>query len=423
LSDRTATYTNSFKLPNTPTNAQQLSFAGSVSVRVNPSIEVTIQKGLFQKKAVLKVVSFDSDYSCSVSYDQKVVDKLKLQDLDIFGTYPIPTETAISPSLTPQDCITQLFIQSYTGSPVVTEFFPIKTHSAICSNILHQNGNIGTKIQTYFDTVATLNGITFSGTLFSDADFLKMYIMLPNYGFNLVNESGTYHVYYDYFQLNYKQIYASDVIKAVCQLFFADIKIQINNVVLDKIDITSDVEITTSLNVSKVLSSGYANINRIVYDVEDKAKTLFGSDSFIAEGLGEKDVLKLICHIPKTDSVGYVTDVTKTAEKLLVFSKNATPFLSGCGMYDDSDTLITAAATLQNANILSMGGYYSAILQPIFEKPIILEVTCILNSLTANDIINTRVIKSLQLGGRYWVDSMAHDLTTGNTKMKLIKLK
>ena len=73
--------------------------------------------------------------------------------------------------------------------------------------------------------------------------------------------------------------------------------------------------------------------------------------------------------------------------------------------------------------MVTLSGVYSTILNPILTQPIILEVTCILNSLTANDIINTRVIKSLQLGGRYWVDSMAHDLTTGNTKMKLIKLK
>jgi len=67
-------------------------------------------------------------------------------------------------------------------------------------------------------------------------------------------------------------------------------------------------------------------------------------------------------------------------------------------------------------------GIYSGVLNSILQNPIILDATKWLDPFTANQIMESRIINSVQLGGRYWVDSMAYNITTGQSKMTLIKL-
>ena len=74
------------------------------------------------------------------------------------------------------------------------------------------------------------------------------------------------------------------------------------------------------------------------------------------------------------------------------------------------------------AEPLSIYPAYSNILTPIFTNPIILDASKWFDPFTANQIMESRVINSVQLGGRYWVDSMAYNITTGQSKMTLIKL-
>jgi hypothetical protein len=69
-----------------------------------------------------------------------------------------------------------------------------------------------------------------------------------------------------------------------------------------------------------------------------------------------------------------------------------------------------------------MSGYYSTVLNPIFANPVILSATGYIDPLTSDTIMNDRVIKSVKLGGRYWVDDMKYNLTNGNSVLKLIKL-
>jgi hypothetical protein len=69
-----------------------------------------------------------------------------------------------------------------------------------------------------------------------------------------------------------------------------------------------------------------------------------------------------------------------------------------------------------------MSGVYSTVLNSIFANPVIIEAAKWFDPLTANSVMTQRIIISVQLGGRYLVDTMAYDLQSGNSKMKLIKL-
>ena len=95
------------------------------------------------------------------------------------------------------------------------------------------------------------------------------------------------------------------------------------------------------------------------------------------------------------------------------------------------DTPVTATRSIElssssvstyKAKAISLSGIYSDILDPIFLQPIICEASTFLNHFVANQIMDSRIIISKQLTGRYWVETMAYNLTTGLAKMKLIKL-
>lgn len=69
-----------------------------------------------------------------------------------------------------------------------------------------------------------------------------------------------------------------------------------------------------------------------------------------------------------------------------------------------------------------MSGYYSGILNDILTTPIIFDVETILTPYDAYYLLNNRILTSMQLGGKYFVEEMQYNLTKGTTKLKLIKL-
>ena len=97
------------------------------------------------------------------------------------------------------------------------------------------------------------------------------------------------------------------------------------------------------------------------------------------------------------------------------------------GIQESNKTINMFSQTFTNvsvkrAAILSLSGFYSNILNPIFANPVIIEASRYIDPITADTIMNNRVITSVQLGGRYWVDQFAYNLTTGQSKLTLIKL-
>jgi hypothetical protein len=415
LSDRTATYTNSFKLPNTPTNAQQLSFAGSVSVRVNPSIEVTIQKGLFQKKAVLKVVSFDSDYSCSVSYSG-LYDQLKVLKLeDLFSINPY-----LSGYSTKESLITAIF-----SNDLFCPLF-IKT-----STLSLDDARIFISIEQIINQIVTVLG--YNVEIDAAFSFQNDFIYLKDSGIGISGTTGD-----GYSAIiggtSTSEILVADILKAICQTYLADFQIDdLSKIIkfssVSTLLLNSGVEINSFKTYSKLFVDTYGEVNRINYTLESSLPLNFAGDLFTSNGLGDKELLKIAAYVPKRYLISghYLFDTeTDTADKIIFGTRSPVDYSRTYSYtYVFNGSVLTASQTVDSNDmvIISLSGVYSTILNPILTQPIIIDATCILNSLTANEIINTRVIKSLQLGGRYWVDSMAHDLTTGNTKMKLIKLK
>jgi hypothetical protein len=417
LSSRTATYTNSFDLPRTPTNESVFEFASQPTRNNRPSINVWITKGLFQRKAKLKVKSFEDSYKCSLSYDTEDVIGITKTFLvkNLFpATYLINAFDPSNPEPTNNDMVS--FI---CGEPATARFFVPITFG-------HASAVAGVaciKVADILDIFSTASGITFSGDILSDADFLNTV-----YFEKAITFEKSYNV--DHWEINQintnlmsdnKSI--ADILKVLAQIYAFDIIVSESNIELKQL---SDLLLNTATNIetiqgSKDLYSGYANVNNIVYKTNGTISKLFGSD-FITDGSGEgqKNIVEINSFIPifyNGTLSGYDLQ-SDDAMKEIVFMQILTPVTTT--MTFDGTTF----DTISNNPIapLSMSGFYSGILNPIFANPVILKASGFIDPLTANTIMTDRIINSVRLGGRYWVEPMAYNFTTGQTALTLIKI-
>ena len=175
------------------------------------------------------------------------------------------------------------------------------------------------------------------------------------------------------------------------------------------------------LKYSKQIESPYNLNNRIVYVVDSREDKLFGSDNIISSGANDKEILKIKSFIPVYYEglySGYDTSDKDALSKLIIMGS------SGYTANEVKSRGIAYTSGIQSyvASPIDMNGYYSSILNPIFANPVILSASGYIDPLTADSIMNTRIINSVKLGGRYWVDEMKYNLTTGNSVLKLIKL-
>jgi hypothetical protein len=227
-------------------------------------------------------------------------------------------------------------------------------------------------------------------------------------------------------------------LKSLCQIFRLNIEESNGIIYLNSISSTLDnspINIDGFSSITKNINSGLAYLNKVNYDLADKdvLGESYGSDTVTADGRGEKEMIKMNAYVPKAFAYGYdfLYEFQKQSsfDKIIILkllSKNiisfswwhytfpSGPWVAQTGAYTNFYTL----------QLLDMSGVYSTDLglNSIFSNPIILDVNKWFNPLEANDIMTNRVINSVQLGGKYWVDSMAYNLTTGQSKLKLIKI-
>ena len=412
LNSRTATYTNSFNLPRTKTNETVFEFASQPTRSNRPSIDVLVTKGLFQKKAVLKVIDFDKEYKCSITYDsENLIEQVKLLNIYDFVTDGTVVYTFGSTEPTQEEIV--LACNDINNG----YFYPVTKPHTFTRNTTSPN-NCAISLNKLID----IGGITFSGTLLDviGNDFDKSFIFMRNIFLSVQNISGTWKLILTKNDTTSKILF-SDVIQTISYIFFADVvynenRIELNSFTTDFTQI--DLE---GFTFKKSLTTPYEKNNYIRYTLVDSSIDVnFGADNISSVGSGDKVLVEIKNKIPKFytgiygdyDILNDVSDsdiiIMGYEAELAYMSYNAVDFIE----------VITAKV----AKPLSMIGFYSNILNPIFSEPIFLDAAKNIDPFAANTIMNNRVINSVQLGGKYWVDSMAYNLTTGKSKLTLIKL-
>lgn len=408
LQDRTATYTNSFKLPRTPTNEAVFAFASQPTRNNRPSVDVIITKGLFQRQAVLKVLGFDKDYECSVSYSDTlnlIKDKTYeglLNDYVVAGNI---TEEAFVRAA----CLGNLDILYLISN---------------AKTIPHQDGGTGSlvlKISAIFDIIANTYGLVFSGDLITSGVLNQTYIALPDlYIFKQTQPISQYVA-----KIIDSGNLLTNLLREIAFIYFADIRFVGNVVYFNKIEnILSNIGIRIDgFSFNKDIKDPYLSDNYIAYSLSEKfTNKLSYSDNFAGSGIGVKTAITLKSFLPYSlDGVVQIT-ADENIAKIIICTDS--PIIENVNIsYKGIDyPFIFGEDDIYNMAFLALSGFYSSILNPIFANPVILEASRYIDPITADTIMQNRVITSVQLGGRYWVDTMAYNLTTGQSKLTLIKI-
>jgi hypothetical protein len=426
LADRTVSYTNSFKLPRTANNEQIFEFASQPTRNNLASIDVVITKGLFQKTAILKVKEFDGDYKCEVCYDVDSVIST-LSELN-FYTLPVNNQyTTIQEEQFPEPTTDQILlaVSSYTNNGALFSPFGYKS----------EVGNAAISVLSFFNRISALTGITFSGAMLTNADLLKTVIFNKYITFLYESGSSAFGFY------RFKQLYnygavdmlsCKDVLKALSQILSFDIVIKNKNIELKPL---SSLLLSTPINIEnldgkKTIEPVLSNINNILYKTDKRQPIKLGADSIISNGAGEKDIITIKSFIPvsyaNTQESPFIRggfdikDSEATKEVIIMSTQN----ISASNDFRMTWGDLTSSSDFESIESipLDLNGAYSSILNPIFSNPVILNTDGYIDILTADNIMNDRVILSVKLGGRYWVDDMKYNLTTGKAVLKLIKL-
>jgi hypothetical protein len=442
LADRTVSYTNSFKIPRTPNNEQLFEFASQPTRSNRPSIEVIITKGLFQKTATLKVKEFDGDYKCEVSYSTVFEILKNTKAFGIFGAKGVDTVVAyLSPSL-PTDDLAISLTMPYAADQhfyFETNGFYVPSHNEDIEDWATDPKGFGIKFTHYLTQLKNTTGINFSGNIYQNADFLKLAIFNP-----YIKRVFVSHPVTPFMKIvrrvasdpNKSAVSCADIIKLLSQLFLLDVTEQNGTISLDIITSklpNSGIIIENLKNTGKVFKTGFSKNNWIKYKIEDTdvVPLNFGADYFVSgDGDGDNDLIEVKCTIPKyVKQPLYVGETTprvaadihneKASNNIYVGIVNTRVHSVAFEKYSGTYNGTGYAYSFEP---LSLSPFYSSILNPIFANPVILSASGYIDPFTADSIMNTRIINSVKLGGRYWVDEMKYNLTTGNSVLKLIKL-
>ena len=427
LANRTITYTNEFRLPRTPTNEKAFSFSSQLSRYGYFRLVVTIQRGYFTRQAMLTYKEFSKDYLCSVSYDElgtlDYIKTLNINSLNLTEARGAFTFTGAIQEMSDIPAVGQAHI----FSPLVEDYF---------INTDYYNPNTcAIMVNALIDKIcATWTDVDITGDI-SNAYLEKSFLFL-RYAYFHATHTGTSPYTLTQYNNNIdgaeEVLTVSDFLKTFAQLFFCDIKLSGNTLTFTEVSTmmsATPIAVDTFTEITKRTPSEYGKTNNIRYKVlnYEAYKDVAMDTVTCPDMVGDKDVVQMAATLPfATQKYSVLNGLWGTssddARKSIIIMAYDTSVSNQRAVRWTSTDSWGAVVTTYKAKAIDMDGLYSDILDPIFLTPTILDVSGWIDPYKANTIMDTRIIVSQQLMGKYWVDAMAYNLATGQTKMTLIKL-
>ena len=404
LSLRYANYTTSFKLPRTPTNEGILEFASETTRYNRPNVAVYVRFGTSDMSGYMKVVSFGTSYSVTLKFTEFInaMSGYELNEIVADIANPVFTvygQENIASSICTSNKYT-LFHSYSESSPILLKEMGVYINQGeIISMICRKAG-----YTAVFDAGVNLT---------------TKFLFCRDWYYEIVQPTaGTYNVNIKKTTNNqYKSI--SELLKQLCLAngiyFTADE--QKKEVTFQKIETvlaSTPIDIETLTLQAKQHYTGHGRNNTIKYSVGDGIYSFTKYATFTADGATSKEVLQLEILIPsKVAGVHNLTDVTElvTASREGAKSDVWYSYQDGGGSVFNTEYLITP----------DLAPVY-AFLQPVFADTFTITAKGYIGSLDISSIMQNRVIRSVTLGGIYFVDSLNYNINTGNSVLTLIKL-
>ena len=438
LQQRTYTHTNSFSLPRTPNNEAELGYIGLKQVYAPTHVDVIIQRGLINLRGFITVLNTtESTIEVSFAYD----DGGGFADLKNMNFYTMVYDETYPEFNNDQDGQDAL-LRYITAMPVGVDekiYYAPHTAGGVVTAYDRDSQNSGGLVMRFMKFVGLLErelGITINGKT-----------NIPPYLW-VVNKWASFGVQHNYtthkiqpfviFRQNIETAFfsVSDVLKAFCQYHNLDfVQTSYNTfefrtfaTILANDPYVIDQEI---LEWQKSTATGLGLVNNITFKNNGKA---FASIS--GNGEGSKELFKSLVSAPakqyfptspiNAELTGYnLLDCTD-----VIFLTKADPAYPES--YYESDKhyeFLTGTINEQYYNTLTIKypelriapakNYYT--IQLALRYPIIFDITIWLSNYDFEQVSQKRMVRSVVLGGDFFVEKMAYNVNTGNAILTLIK--
>lgn len=440
LQQRTYTHTNSFSLPRTPNNEKELGYIGLKQVYANPrAVEVIIQRGSINLRGFITVLNTtEKTIEVSFVYD----DGGGFADLKNMNFYTMvynETYPEFEDDHNGEDDLLRYITAMPVGTPDEKLYYAPHTAGGIVTAYDKDNYNSGGLVIRFLKFVELLEqelGITINGKV-----NVPSYLWVVNKwaGFGVQYKSATNKIQpFVSLRQNIGDNFlsASDVLKAFCQYHNLDfVQTSYNTfefksftTILANAPYVIEQDI---LEWQKRTTTGLALVNEITFKNNGRAFA-----SILGNGEGRKELFKSLVSSParqffptspiNAELTGYnLLDCTD-----VIFLSKADPaypesyytsdkyyeFLTGTGGKQYHNTLTINYPGLKIAPVRN---YYT--IEQALQYPIIFDVTIWLSNYDFEQVSQKRMVRSVVLGGDFFVEKMAYNVNTGNAVLTLIK--
>ena len=405
LSLRSADYSTSFRLPRTPVNEGILAFASETTRYNRPNIAVYVRFGTKDLLGYLRVISFSNVYSVTITFTDFIKNMSGHTLNDIVGDIvnPIYTNTVSLEAMTNDLCngATYTMFHHYSEDefPVVSGRGIFINHAKVIDMICVKAGY----------TSSIDNGVDLSKVFLfcRDWSFDIRIVSFGNYAIDI--KSGTEH--------QYKSI--SELIKQICLLNGIYFTVNELTKIISFYSISALLEntpipIETLKMTEKQMYTGHGLKNNINYAVGDGILSTTKNAVFYADGTSTKEVLELEFLIPsKVDNKHSLYDVTELVSASREGAKTLIQYFEPNAGYLQFTTEWLTVPDLAPAY---------AFMSNVFAETNVIKAQGYINSLDVENIMQKRIIRSVGLGGIYFVETLNYNINTGNSVLTLIKL-
>ena len=406
LSLRSADYTTSFKLPRTPVNESILEFASETTRYNRPNVAVYIRFGTKDFTGYLKVLSFSNVYSVTITFTDFIKNMSGYTLNEIIAdniTNPMYTSAAseyytdLMLQMTQNNVFTLFHHYSEKQEPELSEMGIYINHEKIISMICEKAG--------------------YTAVFSAEIDLSTKFIFCKDWAYSIALSSDIHALNITKItDKQYKSI--SVLLKQLClanALYFDvdELKKEVIFYKMENVFTSEPVSVETLILSEKNHYTGYGARNTIKYSVGDGTLTTTKYATFTADGNVSKEVLQLEMLIPsKVGSIYNLVDVTEIAPA----SREGNTVMLYYG-----DEAKRVKVSTQYHTPPDLAPIYS-FMQTIFADTFLISATGYIKSIDVEKINKRRIIKSLGLGGYYFVETMNYNLNTGKAVLTLIKL-
>ena len=430
LQQRTYTHTNSFSLPRTPNNEKELGYIGVKQVYANPRIEVIIQRGSINLRGFITVLNTtESTIEVSFAYD----DGGGFADLKNMNFYTM-VYNEVYPEFNDDQNGQDNLLRYITAMPVGTVdeklYYAPHTAGGMVTAYDRENQNSGGLVMRFIKFVELLEtelGITIDGKT-----NIPSYLWVVNKwaGFGVQYNSTTIQPFVSLRQnIGDAFLSVSDVLKAFCQYHNLDFVqtsyntfefVSFSNILSNQpYVIEQDI-----LEWQKRTTTGLGLNNEITYKNSDRAFA-----SIWGNGAGSQELFKSLVSAPakqffptspiNSQLIGYNLADCPDVIFLTTWSFTASKyyeFLTGSGGNQYYNTL-----TINNPELLIAYPRNYEYIRQALQYPIIFDITIWLSNYDFEQVSTKRMVRSVVLGGDFFVEKMAYNVNTGNAVLTLIK--